>query len=166
MVSFPYHRKAKRPNKYQLLFTKNELNQKDLVVIFSGEAERETEVPVQSLIELLETIPKKRERDSTWLRLRRYNARIDATLFQKKNDTFLWVEQLELTTGHSIEKDELFITVNANTFLHTLKLFSWSNTVLIGCLHDRIRVTDRLTNVMEAVLSLPRKTIEREIESL
>lgn len=165
MVTFPYHNMKKRPNKYQLLFSKNELTQKDLGSIFSGEAEKETEIPVEPLIEALLVIPKKRERDATWLRLKRYNARIDVDLFQKYNDKFVRVEHFELTTGHVIEKDVLFITVNANSFLHTLKLFSWSNTVLIGRLHDRIRIQNRIADYIEVVLSLPKKTIQKEIES-
>lgn len=166
IVTFPYRNMKKRPSKYQPLFTKNELTQKDLTAIFSGEPEREIEVQSDCLITFLETIKKKRERDQTWLRLKRHNARLDAALFQKHDNQIFRVEQMGFTTGHSIEKDELFITVNSNTFLHALKLFSWGNTVSIAVFHDRIRITHRqLVTGLEAVLSLPKKTIQREIES-
>lgn len=166
LVTFPYRNIKKRPSKYQLLFTKNELTQKDLTAIFSGEPEREIEVPIQPLIEFLETISKKRERDLTWLRLKVMGVNLSATFYQKKSEGFQPVDGLLIKNVFPSEKDKLYITVNSNTFLHALKLFSWSNTVSIAAFHDRIRITHRqLVTGLEAVLSLPKETIKREIES-
>jgi hypothetical protein len=162
LVTFPYKNMKKRPNKYQPLFTQNELTQKDLSSLFDGKSEHQMEIPIQPLIELLELIPKKRERDLTWLYLKAEKSYIKASIFHRIQDGF----EPRIESFIPCENGSLCITINSNAFLHTLKLFSWASTVLITNLHDRIRVTNRQHSTeIEVILALPKKAILREIEN-
>lgn len=163
-TQFPFQELKKKTNKSNLLFAAQELQEEQLNELFECERHNRLTVTIEPFVALLETIPKKRERDRAWLLIMCKNGVTQAFLISKKEGELILVGQLFVELEN--QKQENFeIMVNANTALHAFKLFSSNSTVLISQSHDRIIFTS-VANYpkMEALLSTVKETIRREIE--
>ncbi|MGE7305883.1 hypothetical protein ACQKJG_18840 [Priestia megaterium] len=160
LVTYPYENMTKKPNKFQLLFKGSSLLQEELNQLFEVEGEA-VEVEVQPLLDLLKTIPKKRERDRSWFMFEAKGNEITASLFHKENETAIKLPVLNECKGDVT----MSFMVNANNLYHALNVISFARTISIMKSHDKIKLTrDTSQSRLGAVISLPKETIEREIK--
>lgn len=166
LLTFPYQNMTKRPNKYQLLFQKNELTKDEIENLFDWEdAEHICTLSVQPLIELLSSVTKKRERDRMWLVIKSSSSYLEIYLMKKTNNTFSIFKKMVRKKRCNEKSDVVYITLNSNVFLHTLNLFSLDCSVSISKTSDRIIITsDTLKDRIEALIATPKPSIQREIE--
>jgi hypothetical protein len=165
LVNFPYNKMVKKPNKYHLLFNGTELCKQQLPDLFRMGDEEVFELSIEPLIQLLESVPKKRERDRSWLSISRKNKRVTAKMIQKKKEVYITTKEIEMENECLSISDSANFFVNANNFLHAMSLFSCSRTISFTKTHDRIILTSgKSTLKVEALISLPKQMIQREIE--
>lgn len=163
-TDYPYINLKKRPNKYKFLFSDNDLPKEKIPELFMEKGDLFAELEIEALKEFLLTIAKKRERDRTWLVLGKVDSTIQAILVQKEKEGYKVLSKLETSFQCQTAGND-YIIMNANTVLHAINLFSSTSSVSFCRLHDRIIVTSEhsLLNV-EALISLPKDTIKKEIE--
>lgn len=163
-ADYPFTNLTKRPNKYQFLFSEKELPKEKIPDLFFSEGDFFANVEIKPLKEFLLTIAKKRERDRTWLVLKKSNAVIEVFLTQKEKEGYEVLSRMEKEFQCQKTEDS-YIIVNANTLLHALNLFSSVSSVSFSKLHDRIIVTSEASiPKVEALIALPKGAISKEIE--
>ena len=159
LVSYPFEKMVKKPNKFQLLFKDSVLPEETLDELFVMD-EAEVELPIQPLLSLLGTISKKRDRDRSWLVIELKGGEAKATLLYKNSQ-----KEITLTGIMSEERmNNVVYIVNANNMFHTLNLFSFSETLFFMTTRDKIKInTGKSKPKMESIISCPKETIQKEI---
>lgn len=163
-LDYPFTNMIKRPNKYHFLFSEKELPKEKISELFSGTGDFYANLEIEPIKKILLTIAKKRERDRTWLVLKKANSTIEMFLTQKGKGGYEVLRKME-GKFQCLKTEDSYIIVNANTLLHALNLFSSASSVLFFKLHDRIIVTsEESIPRVEALIALPKDAINREIE--
>lgn len=164
ITEFPYFNMLKKPNKYSFLFTKKDLSQEDIRNLFFKGGDGYVELEREPLLNLLETIPKKRERDRTWILFKKKGSFTEVILAQKKKEGYEGIQKTRIKQCDGSLHSLCFI-MNANTLHHALNLFSSALTVSFHQSHVKIKVTNETSlPKVEALISLPKESIKKEIE--
>lgn len=165
LTEFPYKEMVKKPNKYHYLFAGKELQQEELKAMFKTSLTNSIEMDRDRLMELLQFVPKKRERDRSWLVLKRTERTTTAMIIQKKSEVYEVVRKMEIENEYVYDSNMIYVSMNANNVLHALNLFSFPGSVSFSKSHDRIILTSGASIPrVEAIISLPKEQIQREIE--
>jgi hypothetical protein len=165
IIDFPFINMTKRPNKYNFLFQTEQLERKDLSYLFHQNTSFFAEMPIEPLKRLLQTVAKKRERDRSWLVLKRSELYTKATIIRKEKEGYESLQKMEIENQCHEKQEILTIYINANTLLHALNLFSSVSTVSFFQTHDKIKLTsEESTPKVEALISTPKESIKREID--
>lgn len=161
VVEYPYHSLIKKNKNFHPLFCGEYLPVNELGSIFETEWMTDRgKIKAQPLIDMLLSIPNKRERDRSRLRLTITGNKIEAEVIKKEKESLLVMKRMEMIaeSEDEPETDMVYITVNANTVLYILLHFTDCSIISFSNSHDRIILTNEgSTPKVEGVISMSNK---------
>jgi hypothetical protein len=152
---YPYKNMENKTRKYKELFAVSTLKEIDLAHLFDGDYQEVVTVQIKEMKEFLERIPVKRVRDRTLITIVIGVDKVSAILLDYKKEEYSVIDS-KAVEPISIGSSNITLSLNANTLLHALCLFSSSSTVTFSKSSDRIKVTSNEScPKVEAVISTP-----------
>lgn len=162
VVEYPYRSMIKKNKNFHVLFSGEYLPVNELESIFDTAWMTERgRIEIKPLIDLLLSIPNKRERDRARLRLTITGNKIEAEVIKKEKESLLVMKRLEMVAEYEdeLETDVVYITVNANTVLYILLHFTDCSRISFSNSHDRIILTNEgSTPKVEGIISISNKS--------
>lgn len=161
-TDYPYQNMKKRPNKFQPLFSGEEIEAADLILLFEEDGIKWTQLPVAPLYDALSSITKKRERDRSWVVMDNNGGECRICLIHKDKS----VKDINVEGEKTEVLETLHVMINANDLFHALNFFNSADSILISRSRDKIKLTNkRKSSSIEVILSLPKESVQKEISS-